>query len=167
MRTNFSPYVRLYSRRKFWPANPEPGSVCIEDIALGLAKNCRYNGLIDGHYSVAEHSILVSQLILHRYGGWAPIKSHRYRWPVIPYYDRSGMLYSHHEVNFTDQSGREWGAISVYRLALIALIFGYSQANQGAIARLQGPRKAIRERNRDSTTRRVRSPVYQGDSERG
>lgn len=34
--------------------------VCLSDIRGALAKTCRFNGHTRGHYSVAEHSVLVS-----------------------------------------------------------------------------------------------------------
>ncbi len=44
---------------KFFPADPQPEEVFIEDIANGLALDCRYagQGRTDRFYSVAEHSI--------------------------------------------------------------------------------------------------------------
>lgn len=46
---------------------PDPAEICIEDIAAGLSKVCRFNGQITRHYSVAEHSIHVAELVPNRY----------------------------------------------------------------------------------------------------
>ena len=46
--------------------NPDPDLIKIEDIAHGLAFNCRWNGATQRFYSIAEHSIRVSQRCLGR-----------------------------------------------------------------------------------------------------
>jgi uncharacterized protein len=57
--------------RQFWPLDPRPEDVDLADVARGLANRCRYNGQI-GHgtgyqfYSVAEHSVIVSQYVERR-----------------------------------------------------------------------------------------------------
>lgn len=43
------------------PVNPNPDHIHIEDIAHALSLVCRYNGHIRNHYSVAQHSFIVSQ----------------------------------------------------------------------------------------------------------
>lgn len=50
----------------FWPTSPRPEDIRFTDIANGLARICRFNGQLDPkveHYSVAQHSVLVSQLV--------------------------------------------------------------------------------------------------------
>lgn len=47
---------------------PDPGVVSIEEIAHALAHQCRYNGHVRHHYSVAEHCVLVSQWLEARHG---------------------------------------------------------------------------------------------------
>jgi len=42
---------------------PEPDDVDIDDIAHSLSRICRYNGHTQDHYSVAEHSVLVSKAV--------------------------------------------------------------------------------------------------------
>ena len=44
------------------------GEVRIDDIAHGLAHICRFGGQCERHYSVAEHSVLVHNLISRYYG---------------------------------------------------------------------------------------------------
>lgn len=58
--TPMDSYIRTFTGRKFWPLNPNPDDVAIEDIAHALAYKCRYNGHTDRFYSVAEHSYRVS-----------------------------------------------------------------------------------------------------------
>ena len=49
--------------RQYWPLDPHPADVCLTDIAASLAKQCRFAGHVRTHYSVAEHSVLVSQVV--------------------------------------------------------------------------------------------------------
>lgn len=42
---------------------PEPSMVSIHDIASGLSNACRFAGQCNGFYSVAEHSVYVSQVL--------------------------------------------------------------------------------------------------------
>jgi hypothetical protein len=43
--------------------DPSEDEIFIEDIANSLAKQCRYNGNIQNHYSVAEHSVILSHMV--------------------------------------------------------------------------------------------------------
>lgn len=47
---------------------PDPDKIRIEDIAHALAFLCRFNGHVRFHYSVAQHSILVAELVAARCG---------------------------------------------------------------------------------------------------
>lgn len=47
--------------------NPQPDQVCLEDIATGLSKLCRFNGQIKTFYSVAEHCLKVSAMVPEEY----------------------------------------------------------------------------------------------------
>lgn len=56
-------WILTRSGRQFDFVDPQPDMICIEDIAEGLAKECRYNGQCRGLYSVAQHSELGSYLV--------------------------------------------------------------------------------------------------------
>lgn len=56
-------WMQLASGRAFWPIDPLPEEVFIEDIAHALGMQCRYGGHCRTFYSVAEHSIHVSHLV--------------------------------------------------------------------------------------------------------
>lgn len=59
-------WMQTASGRAYWPLDPRPEEVFIEDIAAGLSRECRYGGHIRddiAHYSVAEHSVLASYLV--------------------------------------------------------------------------------------------------------
>lgn len=56
------PWLETASGRRFFLLTPSPMDVAIEDIAHALARQCRFAGHVTvPHYSVAQHSVLVSQ----------------------------------------------------------------------------------------------------------
>lgn len=52
-----------YTGRQFWPLDPRPEDICIRDIAHHLSLCCRFNGACRVHYSVAQHSIMVADIL--------------------------------------------------------------------------------------------------------
>lgn len=57
-----TPYVSTFSGNRFYPLEPRIDHIAIEDIAHGLAYQCRFNGQTHEFYSVAQHSLIVSSL---------------------------------------------------------------------------------------------------------
>jgi len=47
---------------QFWPLDPKPEEIFMEDIACSLSNMCRFTGHVKNFYSVCQHSILVSKL---------------------------------------------------------------------------------------------------------
>ena len=60
-------YVATYTGRQFYPLDPQQDQVDIEDIAHGLAYQCRFNGQTRHFYSVAQHSLIVAGLVPKRF----------------------------------------------------------------------------------------------------
>ena len=58
-----TPYVSTVSGNRFYPFGPRIDHVSIEDIAHGLAYQCRFNGQTREFYSVAQHSLIVASLV--------------------------------------------------------------------------------------------------------
>jgi hypothetical protein len=56
-------WLQTYSGRQFWPLDPRAEEIDILDIAHSLSMQCRYAGHCQRFYSVAEHSVYVSQVI--------------------------------------------------------------------------------------------------------
>jgi len=54
--------ITTFSGISFWPLLPNPDDIRIDDIAHALAHQCRFAGHTRLFYSVAEHSVRVSQL---------------------------------------------------------------------------------------------------------
>jgi hypothetical protein len=57
------PWSRVSTTGGIHLLNPSEDEIFIEDIANSLAKQCRYNGNIQEHYSVAEHSVWLSYMV--------------------------------------------------------------------------------------------------------
>lgn len=53
----------LHSGHRFWPQDPRPGDVHLEDVAHALARINRFNGHTKSCYSVAQHSVLGSRVV--------------------------------------------------------------------------------------------------------
>jgi hypothetical protein len=56
-------WIQTYTGKRFFPLAPEPGDVDLRDVAHGLSLQCRFNGHCLAFYSVAEHSVRVSQAL--------------------------------------------------------------------------------------------------------
>mgnify|MGYP001611500127 CR=1 FL=1 len=56
-------YILTFSGKKFTPLNPQIEDICIEDIAHHLSNICRFTGATRSFYSVAQHSIMVAEMI--------------------------------------------------------------------------------------------------------
>lgn len=63
------PYIETYGGTHFWFLDPTPDMIDIEDIAHALSMQCRYTGHIKHFYSVAEHSVHVSNLARKPFDG--------------------------------------------------------------------------------------------------
>ena len=57
-------------RGVFYPFDPRPDEVDIRDIAASLAKQCRFNGHTTVFYSVAQHSVMVSEILPDHQALW-------------------------------------------------------------------------------------------------
>jgi hypothetical protein len=55
-------FIRTYTGGKFWPLDPRPEEINIQDVAHHLANECRFSGATRCHYSVADHALRVSRL---------------------------------------------------------------------------------------------------------
>lgn len=56
-------YVSTFSGNRFYPLAARIDRIAIEDIAHGLAYQCRFNGQTREFYSVAQHSLVVAELV--------------------------------------------------------------------------------------------------------
>ena len=59
----FGDWMQTFTGRQFWPMDPRPSEIEIDDIAHSLAMQCRYAGHCNRFYSVAEHSVHVASWV--------------------------------------------------------------------------------------------------------
>ncbi len=64
-------WIQTFSGRPFWPLDPRPEDISLHDIAHALSMKCRYGGHCLRFYSVAEHSVLLSQFVPEEHALWA------------------------------------------------------------------------------------------------
>jgi hypothetical protein len=57
------PYLQTVSGRWVNPFDPDPGQIELADIGRALANQCRFGGHCRTFYSVAQHCVIVSELI--------------------------------------------------------------------------------------------------------
>ena len=66
-------FLTASSKICFWPLEPRLDEVYIEDIAYGLANECRFGNQLSEFYSVAEHSVLLVDIVPPHLKKWALI----------------------------------------------------------------------------------------------
>jgi 5'-deoxynucleotidase YfbR-like HD superfamily hydrolase len=59
---NHSAWIETFTGKRFELLDPKPEQICIEDIAHALAMSVRFCGHVQKFYSVAEHSVHVSNV---------------------------------------------------------------------------------------------------------
>ncbi len=73
---------------------PDLAKIHIEDIARSLSRQCRFNGYIDAeHYSVAQHSVIVSDLVSIECSGLAD--KDRWRFTLAGFLHDAAEAYLH------------------------------------------------------------------------
>ena len=63
-------WIQTYTGQAFWPLDPRPSEVHIADIAHSLANQCRFAGHSLTYFSVAQHSVLVSDNLPPELAKW-------------------------------------------------------------------------------------------------
>ena len=63
-------WMSTFTGRAFWPCDPRPEEICIEDIAHHLSLICRFTGACREFYSVGQHSVLLSRIVPEKDAKW-------------------------------------------------------------------------------------------------
>jgi hypothetical protein len=63
-------YFRTYTGKQVHPLSPRPEEIDVADVARSLSRQCRFLGHTEAFYSVAQHSVLVSQQVPHEDALW-------------------------------------------------------------------------------------------------
>jgi hypothetical protein len=69
--TSRGDWMQTATGRQFWPMDPRPHEVFIDDIAHALSMLCRFGGHCLRFYSVAEHSVLIARAAAPEHKLWA------------------------------------------------------------------------------------------------
>jgi len=64
-------WITTYTDKKFYPLSPNFQDVCLEDIVWSLSFKCRWTGHSKIFYSVAEHSVRVSDEVFRQVSAMA------------------------------------------------------------------------------------------------
>jgi hypothetical protein len=63
-------WIQTYTGKQFYPLDPRVEEIDIQDIAHALSNICRFTGHCSEFYSVAQHSILVSNNVSPQNALW-------------------------------------------------------------------------------------------------
>lgn len=66
----YGDWIQLFSGKRFWPLDPRPEDILLEDIAHALSNVCRFTGHVREFYSVAQHSVFVSHRVPEEHALW-------------------------------------------------------------------------------------------------
>jgi len=64
-------WIQTAMGRQFWPMDPRPNEVFLDDIAHALSMLCRFGGHCQRFYSVAEHCVLLARAAPRPIKRWA------------------------------------------------------------------------------------------------
>lgn len=64
-------WIQTASGQQFWPMDPQPHEVYLDDIAHALSMLCRFGGHCRRFYSVAEHCVLMARAAPAEFKRWA------------------------------------------------------------------------------------------------
>jgi len=119
-------WIQTYTGRAFWPLDPREEEICLEDIAHSLSHQCRFAGHTREHYSVAQHSVLVANLVPSQHALWGLLHDASEAYLVdlprpIKNNGSIGYLYRKAEKNLMDVVCRKFG-ISINQPSCVKVV---------------------------------------------
>jgi hypothetical protein len=63
-------WMQTFSGKVFYPMCPDPSLIDLHDVAHSLSMQCRFAGHVRWHFSVAQHSVLVSKHVPPEMARW-------------------------------------------------------------------------------------------------
>lgn len=99
-------WIQTFTVKKFFPLNPKIEDIDIIDIAHALSMQCRFSGHISDFYSVAEHSVHVSNICDSQFAKHALLHdaSEAYLVDIPKPLKESGQFEGYKKAEFTLQS---------------------------------------------------------------
>jgi len=104
-------FMQTATGRKYWPLDPRPDEVFIEDIAHSLSLQCRYAGHVLRFYSVAEHSVLIARHLAAKHAPDVALAGLLHDAPEAYCVDVPRPL-KPYLANYKDIEARNWAAIA-------------------------------------------------------
>lgn len=104
-------FMQTATGRKYWPCDPKPDEVFIEDIAHSLSLQCRYAGHVLRFYSVAEHSVLIARHLAAKHAPEVALAGLLHDAPEAYCVDVPRPL-KPYLANYKDIEARNWAAIA-------------------------------------------------------
>jgi hypothetical protein len=114
------PYIQTISGGN--PFDPDPGEIEIEDIALALSHQCRFGGHCRVFYSVAQHSCLVSDLVIERGGNLAAL------WALLHDASEAYLVDLPHPLKHRSELGKLYAAAEDRLQAAVCERFGLARS---------------------------------------
>lgn len=105
-------WLQTFSGRVFFPIDPRPDEVNIDDIAHALSMLCRYSGHCLKFYSVAEHSVHVAQWLFDNGYAWETILAGLLHDATEAYVADVPRPLKQSLPTYKDAESRVWGAIA-------------------------------------------------------
>ena len=107
-------WIQTYTGKKFYPLDPRPEEICIEDIAHSLSLQCRFAGHCRFFYSVGQHSLLVSRSVSTENAMWGLLHDAAEAYLVdlprpIKKYSELGRIYMQVETKLEEVIARRFG----------------------------------------------------------
>ncbi len=116
-------WIQTYLGVQFFPLDPRVHEIRLLDIAHSLSNTCRFTGHCKSFYSVAQHSVLVSQIVPQEFAAWGLLHDA----PEAYMADLSRPIKRHSRL------GDEFRSIESFLMAAVCVRFGLIRQEPPAV----------------------------------